>query len=247
MKQLKVKDLWPPCLPTLPRPIGSEALVIQQLFDSFLLHQGAAEMSALPSMLAHSYSWTLPLLAPPAHPPSPAHMQLEPLGITITCKERSKRIVCPLVMLQPAAAGGSSGGCGAFALPSSGAAASASAVEPFTAYLKEGDWWLEFSRLLTAGEAAAAAGGGGRSASGVLPPDLAPEHELLRALQREHCRLADVCGEVAVLRTKKLPARLAPAAAAAAAGGPLLYQRYVWDMETRHVLTDAPASDFVLD
>ena len=171
--------------------------------------------------------------------------QMEPLGITIACKERSKRTMCPLVMLRPSVCcigGGGDGGGGTSAASSLGAAAAAaSAVEPFTAYLKGGEWWLEFSRLLTVREAAAAGDGGDGSRGVALPPGLVPEHELLRALQREHCRLADVCGEVAVLRTKKLPARLASAA------GGALYQRYVWDMETRHVLTDAPASEFVLD
>lgn len=52
-------------------------------------------------------------------------------------------------------------------------------------------------------------------------------------------RLSDVCGEVEVLRTKKLPSsRLAAAT---------LYQRYVWDSEAMQVLTDAPASDFIAD
>ena len=184
------------------------------------------------------------LLSPlPSHLALPAPTQLEPLGITIVCKERSKRTMCPLVMLRPAAAYSVGGGDGGTSAASSlgAAAATASAVEPFTAYLKGGEWWLEFSRLLTVREAAAAGDGGDGSRGVALPPGLVPEHELLRALQREHCRLADVCGEVAVLRTKKLPARLASAA------GGALYQRYVWDMETRHVLTDAPASEFVLD
>lgn len=47
-----------------------------------------------------------------------------------------------------------------------------------------------------------------------------------------------VCGEVEVLRTKKLPSRLAHSS---------LYQRYVWDTATSKVLTDAPASDFVIE
>lgn len=48
-----------------------------------------------------------------------------------------------------------------------------------------------------------------------------------------------MCGEVEVLRTKKLPSsRLAAAT---------LYQRFVWDSEAMQVLTDAPASDFIAD
>ena len=47
-------------------------------------------------------------------------------------------------------------------------------------------------------------------------------------------------GEVDVVRTKKLPTRgkLLPTA---------LYQRYVYDTQARQVLTDAPASDFVVE
>ena len=60
---------------------------------------------------------------------------------------------------------------------------------------QDGEWWLEFSRLMTARDVAAVATARGFLATGetvgperLLPPDFSPGHEVLRALQREHCR-----------------------------------------------------------
>ena len=59
---------------------------------------------------------------------------------------------------------------------------------------QDGEWWLEFSRLMTSGDVAAVATVRGLLAAGeigserLLPPDFSPGHEVLRALQREHCR-----------------------------------------------------------
>ena len=53
-------------------------------------------------------------------------LQIEPLGLIVACKERSKRIACPLVVMgMPSSPAGSEG-----------PTAISVAVEPFTMYLK---------------------------------------------------------------------------------------------------------------
>ncbi|KAG1661688.1 hypothetical protein FOA52_001965 [Chlamydomonas sp. UWO 241] len=145
-----------------------------------------------------------------------------PPGVTISTKDRSKAGRCPLVLVH-----GFGGGEGEW---------SAVAGDPHALYLNAGEWWLEYSPLVSAADAAEGARAAGKRP--VLPPDLAPSCELLRCVARAHARLADVVGDVEVVRTKKLPARLAPNA---------LYVRHAWDDAQHAVVTDAPVSEFTLE
>ncbi|GAX78716.1 hypothetical protein CEUSTIGMA_g6154.t1 [Chlamydomonas eustigma] len=163
--------------------------------------------------------------------------QVKVRGIVVSCKERSKRATYPMVLVHRSI-GRDLKLCSS---DSFGSQATVVVAEPFAMYLKDGEWWLEFSRLLSSQDVLKRATLESSVRDASLPVDLIPGHELLKVLQREHCRLACVCGETAITRTKKLPSKLSQLKEMT------VYQRYVWDAETMHVLTDAPVSEFLAD
>ncbi|MEW5302119.1 MAG: hypothetical protein WDW36_004929 [Sanguina aurantia] len=149
-------------------------------------------------------------------------IQIESLQLLINCRDRSRRTHCPIVILKDGVSGDTR----------------AAVMEPYALYkLPSGEWWVEGYRFYTAADIQSLATASSTTLH--LPTDFHCKHELLRDTDRLHARLSEVIGELAVMRTKKLPSKWAR-------GERPAFCRYVFDATLRVVLTDQPATDFII-
>lgn len=108
-----------------------------------------------------------------------------PAPIVINIRDRSRRMSCPIITLAAPSSGGAASG------PAAAAPAAVCICEPYAVYrLPSGEWWLEFYRFHSLRDIQALATATGATLH--LPRDFDGRWELLRDVDRSHCRC--VCG-----------------------------------------------------
>lgn len=169
-------------------------------------------------------------------------------GTQIICRDEKKKISCPLLLLP-------------LPHPSSyihserRSSAQPFAIEPFAIYRRgDGDWWIEFNRILSFDDALRQMQGGDRSVQKAswlprLASDFDPTKEVFRVLQREHSRLSNLCqGEVILHKTKKITTQtFIKLQRGTRAEDKVFFQRFGWDIEEKRVLVALDGQDLVLD
>ena len=166
-------------------------------------------------------------------------------GRQITCRDGKKKITCPLIALPSP--------CPYSYVHSEQASPSAPLypIEPYAVYRRgDGDWWIEFHRLLSFSDALTMAQGDQSNHKATWLPSLAadfdPTREVFRALQPEHSKLSNLRdGQVTLHKTKKVSSQ--GKAHKGTDGDKVLCQRFGWDMEERKVLVALEGQDLVID
>ncbi|GIL66511.1 hypothetical protein Vafri_19974 [Volvox africanus] len=157
---------------------------------------------------------------------------IEPLNLLINCRDKSKRARCPLIALT-----------NDDDAPEVSMRREIFLGEPCNIYrLPSGDWWLEYYRYFTFDDVTVMATAAGRPAK--LPNDYDNLRELLRDTEPSHCRVSQVRGNMAIVRTKKVP----PCERGKPAGsGRPAFCRFFYDKDTGTPVTVPQAADLIFD
>lgn len=111
--------------------------------------------------------------------------------------------------------------------------------EPYCFYkLTTGCWWMEYYRFFNSRDLKKLVGDQ-KMAAIRLPADFQHSQELLRNTERHHVPLHRVKGEIKITKAKKAPGPRTKA-------DKNFYWRFVFDVPSVQVLSDRPATDFVV-
>eukprot|EP00887_Chlorella_sp_A99_P007346 scaffold2.g7346.t1 len=153
------------------------------------------------------------------------------LGLQLSSKDKKTAAA----LRRPPGAGAEGGAGGAGEEPA--------LAEPCTFYrVPSGAWFLEFHRYFTAAQAEAAAAAAGCRLA--LPAGFDRSMELVKSVEREYAPLADVVGGQAVKKVKTSGG--APMLSLRGSRSRSYFWRWALDPRTGRLLTDQPASDFLL-